>query len=233
MRFELEQNNRGASDEDLLTDIRRCASELGANSITGAQYERVGRFGLNTIKRRLGSWTKALQLADLQTRTQRDFTDEELFENFKSLWINLGRQPRYSEVKRPESTYSMGCYVRRFGSLTESLRRFIEWVNSDDPVPSFPEHNSDATSGIAMPRVSAEISKRRTRRDPSERQRFRILVRDGFRCNSCGASPLVRRGVELNVDHILPWSKGGETIDENLETKCTQCNLGKGAAFHV
>ena len=61
----------------------------------------------------------------------------------------------------------------------------------------------------------------------------RILVRDGFRCQSCGVSPLTKPGTELHVDHVIPWSKGGETVDENLGTKCLQCNLGKGNAFDV
>ena len=33
--------------------------------------------------------------------------------------------------------------------------------------------------------------------------------------------------ISLHVDHILAWSKGGETIIENLETLCLECNLGK------
>lgn len=53
-------------------------------------------------------------------------------------------------------------------------------------------------------------------------------MRDGFTCKSCGRSPIKERNVELHVDHILPWSQGGETIDSNLETKCKKCNLGKG-----
>jgi len=34
-------------------------------------------------------------------------------------------------------------------------------------------------------------------------------------------------GVELHVDHIFPWSKGGETVFENLQTLCSKCNGGK------
>ena len=45
-------------------------------------------------------------------------------------------------------------------------------------------------------------------------------MRDGFTCRftcqSCGASPIKERGVELYVDHIIPWSKGGETEEPNL-----------------
>ena len=62
--------------------------------------------------------------------------------------------------------------------------------------------------------------------------RFRILLKDGFRCKTCGRSPIKDNDVELHVDHITPWSKGGETIPDNLETKCKQCNLGKGNAFN-
>ena len=61
--------------------------------------------------------------------------------------------------------------------------------------------------------------------------RFRILLRDGFQCQSCGASPLRTPGTELHVDHILPWSSGGETVDSNLQSKCSRCNLGKNNAL--
>jgi 5-methylcytosine-specific restriction endonuclease McrA len=37
----------------------------------------------------------------------------------------------------------------------------------------------------------------------------------------------VEQGVVLHVDHIIPWSKGGQTVDENLQTLCDRCNLGK------
>ncbi len=76
--------------------------------------------------------------------------------------------------------------------------------------------------------------KRRTRREITDRQRFRILLRDRFACQACGESPLRTRGVELNVDHILPWDKRGETVDEeNLQCKCMNCNLEKGNAFNA
>jgi len=34
-------------------------------------------------------------------------------------------------------------------------------------------------------------------------------------------------GLELHVDHIQPWSRGGPTVFENLQTLCNSCNLGK------
>lgn len=55
--------------------------------------------------------------------------------------------------------------------------------------------------------------------------RFDILKRDGYRCRICGAA--AGDGVKLHVDHIIPVSKGGETIPSNLQTLCERCNMGK------
>lgn len=56
------------------------------------------------------------------------------------------------------------------------------------------------------------------------RMRFAVLTRDRFTCLYCG-----RRApdVALQVDHIVPFSKGGETIPENLATACRDCNISK------
>jgi hypothetical protein len=54
--------------------------------------------------------------------------------------------------------------------------------------------------------------------------RFRILARDNFTCQYCGA-----RAPEatLEVDHIVPRSRGGKNSPENLRTACFSCNRGK------
>lgn len=56
--------------------------------------------------------------------------------------------------------------------------------------------------------------------------RYRVLKRDNSRCQRCGATALTD-GVSLHVDHIVPVSKGGKTVLENLQTLCEACNLGK------
>lgn len=59
-------------------------------------------------------------------------------------------------------------------------------------------------------------------------QRQRILRRDNFTCQLCGArGPAVGGSAILHVDHIKPFSKGGLTVDDNLWTLCSDCNLGK------
>lgn len=208
--------------------MRRVAQALGRETVTLAEYTQNGRGHGSTIQRRFGSWFKALDHAGLQpSRSPIGITDESLFENIRMIWVKLGRQPSYSEVKTPLSKYSAGTYENRFGSWSSALQLFVEWVNSDESS----EPKMLAEQKILTPPLAA--NRRRTRREISERMRFRILVRDGFTCKACGASPLKSLGTELHVDHVTPWSKGGETIEENLETKCSRCNFGKGNAFDV
>ena len=70
-------------------------------------------------------------------------------------------------------------------------------------------------------------SKAKMTRAISSKLRYQVLKRDHFKCCICGASPAKNAGVELHIDHIIPWSKGGETVIENLQTLCSRCNIGK------
>ncbi|OGL35671.1 hypothetical protein A3F38_02445 [Candidatus Saccharibacteria bacterium RIFCSPHIGHO2_12_FULL_48_21] len=57
--------------------------------------------------------------------------------------------------------------------------------------------------------------------------RVKVLSRDKFRCVFCGKSPAINAGTILHIDHIKPFSKGGENTLDNLQTLCQDCNLGK------
>lgn len=71
------------------------------------------------------------------------------------------------------------------------------------------------------------VSRNNTPRTISTTLRYQVLKRDNFKCCACGASPAKDPAVELHIDHIVPWSKGGETKMDNLQTLCSKCNLGK------
>lgn len=60
----------------------------------------------------------------------------------------------------------------------------------------------------------------------SLRRRFEVFQRDSFTCRYCGnKSP----DAILELDHVIPLSKGGLDEFENLLTACFECNRGKGA----
>ena len=75
--------------------------------------------------------------------------------------------------------------------------------------------------------INPAVHRKANTRIISDKLRYQVLKRDNFKCCACGASPAKDPSVELHIDHIIPWSKGGETTLENLQTLCSRCNLGK------
>lgn len=56
-----------------------------------------------------------------------------------------------------------------------------------------------------------------------------IKERDHFTCRQCGISVSQEPNLLLEIDHIIPVSKGGLTTEDNLQTLCWRCNRSKGA----
>jgi len=59
--------------------------------------------------------------------------------------------------------------------------------------------------------------------------RTQIKQRDGYACLQCGVSVAAEPHLLLEVDHIVPVSKGGLSTHDNLQTLCWRCNRTKGA----
>lgn len=60
------------------------------------------------------------------------------------------------------------------------------------------------------------------RDDINEKLKQAVLKRDGYRCRYCGV-----RSKAFHIDHVYPFSKGGETSMKNLVAACPECNLKK------
>jgi hypothetical protein len=58
--------------------------------------------------------------------------------------------------------------------------------------------------------------------------RTKVLKRDGYRCQQCGLEGVA---ADFHADHIVPVSKEGLTVLENLQTLCSDCNLRKGGKY--
>lgn len=59
--------------------------------------------------------------------------------------------------------------------------------------------------------------------------REKIKQRDNYTCQKCGLSINDERNLLLEIDHIIPISKGGISTEENLQTLCWKCNRTKGS----
>jgi hypothetical protein len=190
------------------------------------------------VRDRFGSWVGALEKAGLgvSENYHRRYSDEEYFENLLNIWTHYGRQPFYREMDEAPSKISSGAYEGRFGGWRKALEAFVARMKQDEVIETT-EHKAAAPTNTHAPKNSAPVIKSEGTRQASESDnrrgvplslRYKVLTRDKFRCVKCGTSPAVDVQCRLHVDHAMPFSRGGKTTPENLQTLCESCNLGKG-----
>src|SRR5437762_2164205 len=81
-----------------------------------------------------------------------------------------------------------------------------------------------ATSTFPWPHVIRLVQYVRVPRTVKRKiSRRALFARDGWRCVYCGTA-----SGRLTLDHVVPRSRGGESIWENVVTSCAPCNLRKG-----
>ncbi len=214
--FQLERVGGPVSTEELLEDLRAVGKQQPDGIVTIVSYSKSGKYDPATIKRRFGTWNKAVEVAGFQSGNTLNYSDDELFANIMMLWELRGRQPRIAELDQLPSKITGGPYKRRFRTWNLALREFVNYANTNETV---------------IPKNEETQNSQRTGRAANLRLRFQVLKRDNFRCCACGKSPSAFPGLHLHVDHILAWANGGETVLENLQTLCEPCNLGKGDAL--
>ena len=220
-----------ASDEQLLEDLRQVARRLGRDRLGQTEYNRHGRYNNQMIARRFGSWGKAVERAALGTAGHPHADPDAIFYNLLAAWVKLGRRPSSGEMRRPVSKFSIRPYLYYFGTWRKAMAAFFAWIREREP-PGAGDGEPQYPPGTVLVRPGKEDlpprpTGHKTQRKPTLRQRFRVMLRDHFRCRLCGRSPAATPGLELNIDHVVAWSKGGETVDENLQTLCSDCNHGK------
>ncbi len=218
------------SDEVFFADLRRVAKLMGRGYVTRTEYEKHGRFNYGERTKKYGGWGSLLKVAGLEqtpfrTGPKQMYSEKELFEEIERVWIKLGRQPSSTDFEKNEFKYGRNTFLRRFGGWRKALEAFVDYINSEDDeekseiVPEEGAHDKTL--------IDQKSFKHKTKRDINLRLRFKVMARDHFKCCKCGKSPATDPSVVLHIDHIYPYSKGGETIMENLQTLCSDCNLGK------
>ncbi len=220
MKYQLKDFNRNIPDSELLEDLKRIAFKLGTKAISSRTYnDNGGNYTAGTIGARFGSWNNALVKAGLQVVNQREVSSKELFENLRGVWIEIGRQPTFRDIRKPVSKYSAHQYISKFETWRNALEAFVDYIGQSE--------GTDQAGLIDVETLINEepIFKHKTKRFPSERLKVQVLMRDGNKCRLCG---ITVTGTNIHFDHVKPWSKGGETVLENLQVLCNIHNLAKG-----
>lgn len=80
---------------------------------------------------------------------------------------------------------------------------------------------------LRVPAVATLTKPVRTVKRAVQFSRMNVFVRDGFKCQYCGGKFHIR---DLNYDHVVPSTRGGRTVWENIVASCYPCNGLKGNA---
>ena len=212
---------KNISDEELLNDLFKVAN--GREKLSISEYNAKGKYTAQTMNDRFGSWNKAIKKANLKITNQQNISEIELFKNLEDVWIKLGSQPGRREMIRPVSKYSERPYLNKFGTWRKALEAFVAYINSDIEETENIECETDKPD-LGQEKVTG--FKHKTKRDPNNRLKLKVMWRDGNICRLCGIKLSVWE--EGHFDHIIPWSKEGETVLENLQILCAKCNFTKG-----
>jgi hypothetical protein len=212
------------SDQELLDDLIKVSKIIAPKKLTQDIYSKIGKFSSNTINTRFG-WNKALKKLGLEISNEICISEEDLFKNMEEVWIKIGKQPGRRDMIKTVSNYSERPYITKFGSWQNALEAFVNYINQEEKDIKQTEENLDhKTNGGTQQRTT---NFHKTKRDINLRLRFLVMRRDNFKCVICGRSPATDPKIILHVDHIVSWEKGGETLFENLQTLCSDDNLGK------
>lgn len=222
---------KSLSNNDIINEIKHIANLLGKSYITVEDLTIHSKLiGPDIVRSRFGSWKNGLKAAKLNISNHgKRYSDEECFENLLKVWTHYGRQPHYAEMKIKPSSVGPKAYIGRWGTWRKALFAFVEKVNQDIEKPETVE---------SLPQEKKTENKKDIIPDSEKREiklglRYDILRRDRFKCVICGASPSTKIDCELHVDHIIPFSKGGKTVKDNLRTLCKNCNLGKSDKIEI
>lgn len=136
-----------------------------------------------------------------------------IFKN--SLYKNLGMialdlktviYPRYNFQYTSSGGNSGLSYTLELS--TDELQKFINWLDE---------------------RIKYKKSAQYQRIIMTNELRNKIKQRDGFSCKICKVNTVKEPTLLLEIDHIVPISKGGLTVEDNLQCLCWKCNRKKAA----
>lgn len=235
MTFSLERKRTDKISRDaVLEELRRVAKHYNYKTFTSKEFNTVAtRCKATTVLREFGSWENALaSIGTSLTQRQAYRVDripvEDLFSEMDRIWSKVGQRPSRAQWEQENPKYGYSTYYKRFNGWLNACAAFIDYKSGGTieeleifDYETTPDSNEETDKNSSL----------EAKRDVPLRLRLQVLKRDRFSCVLCGRSPATAAGVILHIDHIVPFSKEGKTVFDNLRTLCQQCNWGKGAEY--
>lgn len=218
----------------ILDELEKAAKQFNYIEFGRRDFDKIANISSSTVRKHFnGSWVKGLEalrehlkqkglnLSPRSYAPNRILSDKELFDEMERIWSKIGQRPSRAEWEASEAKISYGTYKKRFDGWTNACLKFIEYKMGGSILVDIEAPEIDT------PQSSKNSNKTSSGRSVSLKIRLKVLDRDAYKCTLCGRSPATDIGVRLHIDHKIPFSKGGGSTLDNLQTLCQDCNLGK------
>lgn len=175
-------------------------------------------------------------IENIRTDIENAIDNLSIFAEYKKEIDELSKSKSYNKTSLPDDKYEK-IEKRVFNQLCYQKKDIVIKVNLHAFYKSYGGNVSESRYGVRYfeqllvtynewkdgNKYSETI--RQERKIMNNDIRYNVLKRDNFTCQLCGIT--AKDGAKLEVDHIIPVSKGGKTIMSNLQTLCDRCNKGK------
>lgn len=121
-------------------------------------------------------------------------------------------------LTRQQTRYHQQNYIKQAYKVTQTVNKFsfdyTYLLNRDKQLKAI---NYECTL--------REYNSKNQRKLMTKELRKKVMLRNNYTCQICGK--YMPDEVGLQVDHIIPVSKGGKTVLSNLQVLCSKCNGSK------
>lgn len=160
-------------------------------------------------------------LADIKEKIKFGYFNEKVpFKNIERL-LKKEKEKVELMMKKPALNLQL-TVILSLTNIDGELKRYKRKTFSISEVNEIIFNLNDKYKGRYNKQEIWDALSRVERGKVSNKMRFAIYQRDGYRCRKCN-----RNTDDLEIDHIIPISKGGKTTFDNLQTLCHRCNANK------
>lgn len=157
---------------------------------------------------------------------------KQIIENYKGEYQQyLGDVPAYVMENDEAGFYSRLGFTNIDESVLTVEYKFSYTSGGGMAQRFFPVPMTEETIGELIKTLESKLTAsafaKEQRNLMTKKLREFIKSRDNFTCCNCGNSTHKEPNLLLEIDHIIPVAKGGQTVKENLQTLCWKCNRAK------
>lgn len=198
-----------------LSDAKRYFSKTGCVAYNvGSDYVKGSPIKQELLEKTL-KWISNDKIEDYMSKHQNDKDADELWQYYQDIinWVKKLFPIYRKDIKSVDWGDLYNKYKDEKYNSKDLEQRYIELINDE-------EVEGKDTKGIYYYLITKEEKYLSLRTFNDKQKRISFENQKGI-CPKCSKTFTIE---QMEGDHILPWSKGGKTIQDNCQMLCKRCN---------